>query len=1516
MLRYDGQVALVTGGAGGLGSAWVKVLSEHGATCFLMDLDARVLEAAKPRVIPIVGDCANEKDGRRVVDEILALHGRIDVLIHAATQVHDAAFRKMSREQWDVVVENDLTSAFNMTRAVWAAMRQQNYGRILLCTSASGLYGNFGQANYATTKSGLSGLTKALGIEGRKYGIGVNAIAAVAGTTLTQSVMPTEIYSRLKPEYTSAIAAFLCHASCSESGGIFEAGGGWVGKVRLERSQGLGFPLNATPEMVAQNWHQVVDFTKATYPESTQDSFAPMLRNVNAPPNQVQTKLTKNIRTIFDRVHNILQSPEGRELVKPVSRSSLQWTLGNSLFVIDTHSNKVLVGSSPYQPDLEIVMTENDFLDFALGTLRLQHAITSKKMTFHGNMMLAMKLTPFVKSGNMETYCRSSWRMSRDTTSAHPKNYVKNYNRFLFIFVMLEDLHVGNLVKRRRLMHLSSVPPPIEAMPELRQTRSEPGTDKVPVHKIIDRIEQDSPPHVAVKYGDIIRLRTKIQGTLELGSVGTYDLASSFFQVRGNLNLNWTTHKCADLACIANLSEPGFHESYFRIVPECYYGHLKGGTPVSYGDVVCLIDAQNHLWNNKVGTAFNGYFGPCAKDSNVSGTMSVAFLLHEDGTDTVPCFQENQIMYYGDTNVVIQVVDSNRLRLGFNRIVTSYKKKSTPPSFGGFLRCDGRGSMLHLEIHGVPPPKVAAVNLIDGNDKKEIAKAIDDMLSTSLSISGPPSATVEILFTDNGVATISLKQMSQSQSIPFYAVVENGQRPVRLKLVAQQQTPNIVPQQKRGISPVTAFALGYLALVGHAYFRSAIVVTSVYGGVVLAMLPTLVIAKVLYLERLYQPLLRKTKLVAVELSVLEWEASQAERLSKVSEDAPSLDVPRRFIVAENGDMVKAVARYADTLAWRDKHGVDALLTSLQPNYHKIRKYYKQGIHKTDKLGHPIFIEKMGSIDIKGLQSSGVTLQDLFKHYLFNMEYILRFVTTKPCSCSSCAESHTCKMLIILDARGLGMRDLAGEALEFVKNCTSVMQKHYPQQSFKIFLVNVPSWFGMIWKCIKPLLNETTRAKTFIVSEAETASALLPFVDPESLPEEYGGTCRCEGGCLELSEFHKQQIDYVDRLDPTAMLDDEGLSDEESDLESSSTDEKESPSKKPLAIMRRKSKADITLQGVIKQDYLLMRVVKHKPFVNPIGLRRLVSLTDNDLCIQKSPKDSPERYALTKRTKVKNSHKPNCFEVIIDSGLTILFFTENTQAPNEWIQAIENVIHGSNTDTSSISYINDVISIITMDLLSSELSADTLAALQAHLAAAKLDEDNDVSEDFRLSQFWYDKKTGDALAMEAMEQSNGGPIAFVSTPAAYKALKAMYPERENVYLFEYDYRFQEKYPSEFAFYDYNSPLEIDAKFHHFFDYVLVDPPYLNTNCMSKFADTMRLLSKEVVKKDGAKDVIVSRNAFITAAVLRKDMFKELGFTPTGFIPSFESKLSNHFYTYTNYTSGRFGKCTENFSDDTD
>ncbi|CAH0522009.1 unnamed protein product [Peronospora belbahrii] len=231
-----------------------------------------------------------------------------------------------------------------------------------------------------------------------------------------------------------------------------------------------------------------------------------------------------------------------------------------------------------------------------------------------------------------------------------------------------------------------------------------------------------------------------------------------------------------------------------------------------------------------------------------------------------------------------------------------------------------------------------------------------------------------------------------------------------------------------------------------------------------------------------------------------------------------------------------------------------------------------------------------------------------------------------------------------------------------------------------------------------------------------------------------------------------------------------------------------------------------------------------------------------------------------------------------------------------------------------------------ELLMTELSAETFAALQAHLLERHQEDENKdtpVSEDFRLSQFWYDEKTGRALAQEAIDHSSKElKIAFVSTPAAYRAFLTIQSEEkeddrikgDNVYIFEFDRRFGEKYGDRYCFYDYNAPMDLPERFHHFFDYVLMEPPHLSIDCLDKFSDTMRWLAKDVESVPGKKDRVINPATFINSQLLRKEMKANLGFTPTGFYPSFESKLSNHLFTYTNYESERFGPCKEPEDDD--
>uniref|UniRef100_A0A665TRS3 Hydroxysteroid (17-beta) dehydrogenase 4 n=1 Tax=Echeneis naucrates TaxID=173247 RepID=A0A665TRS3_ECHNA len=183
--------------------------------------------------------------------------------------LRDRSFPRTSDLDWDLIQRIHLRGSFLVTRAAWNHMKNQKFGRIIMTASAAGIYGNFGQANYSAAKLGMLGLANTLAIEGRKYNIHCNTIAPVAGSRLTETVMPPDLVASLKPEYVSPLVLWLCHDQCQENGGLFEVGAGWIGKLRWERSRGRivrqkNQPMN--PEAVRDQWDKICDFTDATKP--------------------------------------------------------------------------------------------------------------------------------------------------------------------------------------------------------------------------------------------------------------------------------------------------------------------------------------------------------------------------------------------------------------------------------------------------------------------------------------------------------------------------------------------------------------------------------------------------------------------------------------------------------------------------------------------------------------------------------------------------------------------------------------------------------------------------------------------------------------------------------------------------------------------------------------------------------------------------------------------------------------------------------------------------------------------------------------------------------------------------------------------------------------------------------------------------------------------------------------------------------------------------------------------------
>uniref|UniRef100_A0A9J8A0A2 Peroxisomal multifunctional enzyme type 2 n=2 Tax=Cyprinus carpio TaxID=7962 RepID=A0A9J8A0A2_CYPCA len=273
-LTFDGRVVLVTGAGGGLGREYALAFGQRGAAVIVNDLGG-----------DIKGGGRSSAAADKVVEEIRAKGGKAvanydsvedgEKLIQTAI-LRDRSFARTSDVDWDLIHRVHLRGSFLVSRAAWNHMKNQKFGRIIMTSSAAGIYGNFGQANYSAAKLGLLGLSNTLAIEGQKYNIHCNTIAPTAGSRLTETVMPPDLVQSLRAEYVAPLVLWLCHDACPENGGLFEVGAGWIGKLRWERSLGRIVRQkneSMTPEAVRDAWSEICDFTDASRPSSIQESL-------------------------------------------------------------------------------------------------------------------------------------------------------------------------------------------------------------------------------------------------------------------------------------------------------------------------------------------------------------------------------------------------------------------------------------------------------------------------------------------------------------------------------------------------------------------------------------------------------------------------------------------------------------------------------------------------------------------------------------------------------------------------------------------------------------------------------------------------------------------------------------------------------------------------------------------------------------------------------------------------------------------------------------------------------------------------------------------------------------------------------------------------------------------------------------------------------------------------------------------------------------------------------------------
>ena len=279
-IRFDNRVAVITGAGGGLGRAHALLLAARGAKVVVNDLGGTLngvggdsaaadkvvaeIKAAGGEAIPNYDNIASPEGGRSLIEAAVKAYGRIDVLINNAGILRDKSLAKMEAADFASVVAVHLMGSAYCSQAALGHMQGQAYGRIVMTTSAAGLYGNFGQTNYGAAKLGLVGLMNSLKLEGRKYGILVNTIAPVALTRMTQDLPFAAMIKEASPERVSAAVAFLASEACEFSGEVVAAGAGYFARVQIMESQGVHLPLaEVSPESFAANWEKIADMAGA-----------------------------------------------------------------------------------------------------------------------------------------------------------------------------------------------------------------------------------------------------------------------------------------------------------------------------------------------------------------------------------------------------------------------------------------------------------------------------------------------------------------------------------------------------------------------------------------------------------------------------------------------------------------------------------------------------------------------------------------------------------------------------------------------------------------------------------------------------------------------------------------------------------------------------------------------------------------------------------------------------------------------------------------------------------------------------------------------------------------------------------------------------------------------------------------------------------------------------------------------------------------------------------------------------
>jgi NAD(P)-dependent dehydrogenase (short-subunit alcohol dehydrogenase family)/putative sterol carrier protein len=413
-IRFDDQVTVVTGAGSGLGRVYALELARRGAHVVVNDLggardgsgaSSRPADAVVQEIIDAGGSAVANYDsvaslqgGHNIVQTALHHFDRLDILINNAGILRDKSFAKMTPDMWQAVLDVHLQGAFNVTQPAFQLMRQQGYGRIVLTTSAAGLFGNFGQTNYGAAKMALVGLMNTLKLEGAKYDIKVNTVAPLAATRLTRDVLPPDLVDQLKPEFVAPLVLYLCSEQCTDSGLILNAGMGNYGRAAVVSSPGIVLGEDdQLPETgdIHRNWARIDSLRGAqAYPDANA-ALMDMLTGPKEGPEEEegpkQEEVTAqegpaSVQAVFDNLLDAFQA-DAAAGVDVVFQFSISGPGGGDWYAVVKDGDCTVEAGLHEKPTTTLKMSGDDFLQYVGGQLPAMQAYSTGKLKIEGDLM-------------------------------------------------------------------------------------------------------------------------------------------------------------------------------------------------------------------------------------------------------------------------------------------------------------------------------------------------------------------------------------------------------------------------------------------------------------------------------------------------------------------------------------------------------------------------------------------------------------------------------------------------------------------------------------------------------------------------------------------------------------------------------------------------------------------------------------------------------------------------------------------------------------------------------------------------------------------------------------------------------------------------------------------------------------------------------------------------------------------------------------------------------------------------